>query len=416
MRGLLGLVLVGCGGDVAGLGMEAAPPPVVLEAGPLLTGERATLRVEGAVPGQDVWFAVGGGAGAGPCPALLGGACLGITGPQVVGRVRADALGVAAMAAVIPPTALAAPQRWFQAAQVGQVSNPRPARVLAGGGRARGTWMWRDTGRPHGTATFMGDPAREAGERASLDAWGVGRVYESYETPGPAWPGGVAAWHADLHAAGHEVQLLLSENTWIEPANYAGIDALLQARIVDFHAAVPPEGRFDAVHLDVEPHGLPDWSTGTPAHRRMRLGQLVALFQHVRDWLDAHGAADVRLYGDLVVWADGLPPGLGGTGSIGWTSLTDRQYFFEDVCLALDGVSLMAYERASSASVLSSVAWERANLGCEVRVALEADVGQTWGELQDLLVVLGEVEDDGVPTDLHSWSQWREASAAVGGP
>ncbi|HMV67191.1 MAG TPA: hypothetical protein PKA64_10100, partial [Myxococcota bacterium] len=279
-----------------------------------------------------------------------------------------------------------------------------------------GTWMWRDAGRAHGTATFVGDPALEADERASAEAWGVGRVYESYEAPGAAWPLGVGAWHEALHAEGRQVQLLLSENTWIEPARQASLDALLQQRIVDLHAVVGPGGRYDAVHLDVEPHGLPDWAGGTPADHRARMGQLLDLFVHVRGWLDGHGASGIGLYADLVVWADGLPAGLGGSGSIGWTSVADRDGWFATLGATLDGVSLMAYERSTSAAVLSSVAWERANLACEVRVGLEADVGATWGALQDALVVLGEVEDDGAEVDLHSWSTWREASAAVAGP
>lgn len=61
---------------------------------PAAAGQQVTLEVRGAVPGRTVWLArSGGGPGAGPCPAALAGACVGMTGASVAAAVPADAAG-----------------------------------------------------------------------------------------------------------------------------------------------------------------------------------------------------------------------------------------------------------------------------------------------------------------------------------
>jgi hypothetical protein len=87
-------VLVGCVGEDELLELDGgvpwggpvlsqAPPPATLVASMdnLFVGYSSQIRVEGGVQGERVHLAVTtGGPGAGPCPAVLGGQCLGLGG------------------------------------------------------------------------------------------------------------------------------------------------------------------------------------------------------------------------------------------------------------------------------------------------------------------------------------------------
>lgn len=113
------LMLVACGvSDLAELDLDAAadpswpladggqlpPPTLALTVSPLREGEPLEIAVTGAARGDVVRVGLTmAGAGAGPCPASLGGECLGLVGPVVlVGQGRADAAGERVFAATAP--------------------------------------------------------------------------------------------------------------------------------------------------------------------------------------------------------------------------------------------------------------------------------------------------------------------------
>lgn len=89
--------------------------PLSLVAPDLVRGQPATLTVSGAAPGESVSFlASGTGVGMGPCPPLLGGLCLDLLSPRLVGSDAADAGGVAELTLNVPG-GLAINTAWFQA-------------------------------------------------------------------------------------------------------------------------------------------------------------------------------------------------------------------------------------------------------------------------------------------------------------
>jgi hypothetical protein len=103
-------------------------------------GQRGTVRVTGAQPGDDVRFAFSfAGEGPGPCPAVLSGDCLGIQAPvNILRTVSADNAGVAEFSINVPsppPTDLV----WFQAVVAGSpaaLSFPIEVDLTGGSGDA----------------------------------------------------------------------------------------------------------------------------------------------------------------------------------------------------------------------------------------------------------------------------------------
>lgn len=100
--GTLAVALVGCDQGIAPV--EAGDPadlafgvPLTLSVGPVVAGATGTFTVSGAAAFEDVTFVAGPSAGAGPCPAVLGGACIGVRSPHVLGTDRADGAGTAVL-------------------------------------------------------------------------------------------------------------------------------------------------------------------------------------------------------------------------------------------------------------------------------------------------------------------------------
>jgi len=274
----------------------------------------------------------------------------------------------------------------------------------------RGIWWWTSPGHPWGVDQVIGDKNKEIQVLQFLQAWNFGRVYCSFSTRTVATPTVIRAWNTRLHAAGISSQFLLSENTWIFPQIRDNLlTANLQPKLIDFNAAATNAAqRYDALHLDIEPHGLPQWATNTPAGRRDLLLMLRDTFQAVRTYLDQHGASDIPVYADLPVWDDEL------SVSIGWDSAAERDAWFAALGQSLAGISLMAYERSTAASIENGVSWELQNFTGEARVALEANVGtngNTWPTFGALIAMIITEEHAGPPPhrlDVHDFVQFHD--------
>ena len=96
---------------------EAAPPGSLgLTARGVVPGGLATLTVDGATPGELVYFAGNvAGFGAGPCPGVLGGLCMDLAPPvKLLGSATASPDGVATLYWRVPPS-LPGPRLFMQA-------------------------------------------------------------------------------------------------------------------------------------------------------------------------------------------------------------------------------------------------------------------------------------------------------------
>ena len=85
------------------LEIVASPP---LSQTDLVRGQPATLTVDGALPGETVWFLASPNVGPGPCTQKLGGRCLGLQQPlTLIGSATADASGTAQLTFPVPSNA-----------------------------------------------------------------------------------------------------------------------------------------------------------------------------------------------------------------------------------------------------------------------------------------------------------------------
>ena len=124
----MGLAMAGCGVesvDGAETGeelavSEAAPPGMTLtQRGDLNTGASIQFQVTGAAPGGRVTLAGSTTTGAGPCPPPLGGICLDLVAPYVLGSAVANNVGQAMIDVILPHALMDGMTLHFQAAERG---------------------------------------------------------------------------------------------------------------------------------------------------------------------------------------------------------------------------------------------------------------------------------------------------------
>jgi hypothetical protein len=98
-------------------GDEAPPPALALEVDPVLPGARGALSAAGLPPGATVGFVASPrGPGAGPCLPVLGGSCLGVRSPILLGTARAAVDGRARLELRWPDSLVEGSSISFQAA------------------------------------------------------------------------------------------------------------------------------------------------------------------------------------------------------------------------------------------------------------------------------------------------------------
>lgn len=288
--------------------------------------------------------------------------------------------------------------------------------IPAAANKHRGVWFWREAGNVWGSDNIVGTGAQENATIAFFNARQVRRVYGSYGDRPVTEPSVIAAWHVKLHASGIQAQSLMSENTWIHVANRPTLLSHITTRLLNFNSApgrIPAE-KFDALHLDIEPQALPEWSALTPSQKRSYLLLLRDTYADVRAHFVAAGLPTFPVYADLPVWFDNLPA---GGGSIGWLNAADRDQWYLDIATSLTGITLMPFDRTTFSSIDNGVMWERANFTKPVRCGLEADIGpgQTWPSVPDFHNMMETIETAYGPsaaTDVQSYRLWREEIAS----
>jgi hypothetical protein len=241
----------------------------------------------------------------------------------------------------------------------------------------RSAWMWNAPSHPYGAVNVIGNPSRESELISYFGAWGFDRIYASAGTIPQNDPVSMARWNAALDDVDMDSQTLYG----LMHFNPSQMANLVQDKLIDFNVSrADSRERFDAVHLDLEPHPSDPWKFGTPTEKRDLLYELRDTYAAIRSQLDNNGAPEVKVYADLPVWFD-------STSSIGWTT-AERNQWFQDIAVPLDGITLMAFERDTLSKITNGVWWEVANFNGEVRIGLnakEVGPGNTFEDFDELI-------------------------------
>lgn len=274
----------------------------------------------------------------------------------------------------------------------------------------RSVWFWASPSSLYGSASIVGNPVRETQTIDFFNGNHIKHVYGSYQNRPVSEPGAIAAWNAKLDAAGIESQFLMSENTWIFPSNHIGFLEKITDRVINFNAGHPAAERFDGLHLDIEPQGLPEWSALSLAQQRDYLNLLRDTYAAVRTHFNTNGLPAFPIHADLPVWFDNLE-------SIGWTDAAERDVWFAAISTNLTGISLMPFDRNTFGNIDNGVGWERANItNASVRIGLESDIGAgaTWPTSLDFDAMMETLETNygiAAATDIQAYAIWRQVLA-----
>ncbi len=104
------------------------------------------------------------------------------------------------------------------------------------------------------------------------------------------------------HARSLRIHALFGDSSHSLKAKHGIVFASTDA-VIGFNRVGPADARFDGVHLDIEPHGLPQWKKADLAQKCDLLSQFVEVNHKAA--LRAHAAHPMIIYGsDIVFWLD----------------------------------------------------------------------------------------------------------------
>lgn len=198
----------------------------------------------------------------------------------------------------------------------------------------RGLWFWGSTtlpdatSSPFGSTIVVGDGTAEDESVTFFTTHNVKRVYGSYQNRPVSEAAVIRAWNSKLDAAGIQSQLLVDGIAVNDTAEVDNIINKITNRLITFNAGSTPAQQFDALHLDLEPQGLPEWDSGTSADKRDLLDDLLQVYVDIRDHLDTEGLTGFPIYADIPYFWDKLPV---DGGSVGWADAAERDAWFTAV-------------------------------------------------------------------------------------
>jgi hypothetical protein len=267
----------------------------------------------------------------------------------------------------------------------------------------RGAWFWYQSSDPNGAANIVGNAAAEDAAIAFLQQWQITRLYGSYSNLPTSNAAVMGAWNKKLAQAGIDTYVVLSDANLVLPSQQASLQSLVNSRFVAFNnGQSDPQQRFVGIEMDLEPHTLSQWSSGTPTDRRDLLHNMRDAYANVRSTVVAGGYTSANLSAALPVWFD-------SSSTIGWANNAERDQWFDDIGNSLDAISLMAYETSSTASIMSSTAYERTNFSGEALVALRSKLGDEWTTYADFSSATSAIESQlGAGIDIESYYRLRQ--------
>jgi hypothetical protein len=267
----------------------------------------------------------------------------------------------------------------------------------------RGAWFWYQSTDPNGAANIVGNATAENEAIAFFQQWEITRLYGSYSNLPTASAAVMGAWNKKLAQAGIDSYVVLSDANLVLPAQQSNLQSLVTSRFVNFNnGRSDPQERFLGIEMDLEPHTLAEWSSGTNADRRDLLLDMRDAYANVRMTVTSGGYNAADLSAALPVWFD-------SSSTVGWTNTAERDQWFVDIAASLDAVSLMAYETSSITAIMNNTNYERTNFNGDVIVALRSKLGEEWTTFDEFKDATANVESQlGEGIDIESYYRLRQ--------
>lgn len=220
---------------LAGVDEQLPPPgaPLALAAGQFSAGSSVTITISNADPGENVYLIRSSAMGAGPCPGALGGMCVDVVAPVIMGPFGANGAGVATLSPTLPAGLPVGTEVCLQAigrrgpGGVNSVKSPVLCRVsnngpvsLEGGA---------NTGDTFSNITTMGGPNLSFALKYTPTANFVFGYAEIFTGLG-AGPNAISIWSHD--AANNQPLAPIENGAWTMAANEEWQGAKLSGRVI----------------------------------------------------------------------------------------------------------------------------------------------------------------------------------------
>jgi|GEM_PF-2753524 len=183
----------------------------------------------------------------------------------------------------------------------------------------------------------------------------------------------IAAFLRKLHAEGLRISALVGDPSWVRPKRRRKlVDRVNKIVSYNEHSAV--EEQFDALHMDIEPHLLPEWHDQQEAVLQDYVATLNTLRQTLR-------AANSTLAIELDV-------------PVSYNKIAENRHI-KNIIRSADTVVIMAYNRPEPDRLLSAVGKLldiSQEFGKPVVIGLNSDDFQTQEELTKLIAEIRQTE------------------------
>lgn len=178
----------------------------------------------------------------------------------------------------------------------------------------------------------------------------------------------VAKFIVRLHQHDIKISALMGENSYIYPGQRERLIRNLQ-NILSYNSMNEEGARFDAVHLDIEPHTLKEWET----NKRELLNMLAETLTEAKGVISSGGGLQMEV--DIPVFYDKI----------------DQSILMRIVETA-DVVTVMAYEKKKYEEVIEAVKAETkavVNAGKEIIIGFNAKDFSEEAEMEELIAEVG---------------------------
>lgn len=261
-------------------------------------------------------------------------------------------------------------------------------------------WHWGSKTEPMGINFVVKDSLKSSTVLASYIKDNITRVYGGYlrmaSTVGENKQ--LKKWNNSLYNRNIKSIYLLGSPKWIYPEFRKDMLTFILNNYINFNKSAQPQERLWGIHLDIEPHGLPEWNNATLERKRELLELLKDTYKDARNLLIANNMGADEIMADVTFWYDEI-------AVVGWKSKEDRKNWFDEVSNYLNGITIMNYGNSSFQIISDRARWEIENFKGVVEIGLDSEeIGLTWksrAEFRDALSKLINVEK--VPVAIHRY-------------